>query len=497
MSTSLRFDDKTSMLCLVALLSFTTIHSLLTDGIEFVLIIPNVLCFLVIFFYLQNAKEERYILQALQTMAREIETGRLEYRITRIPPKAKLAPVAWRFNSALDQVETYMREVTGCFNAAKKQHFFRKPNTVGMQGAFAKNLAHIQISLDMMREKFMDDMRESLFSKLAQMKTKNLLVSLNRSQNDLATITGQMQQVEKISSQASEIAAVSRASLGAVIDKLNGIIGTIDAMKVSSLELSQSSKEITDVTLLIANIADQTNLLALNAAIEAARAGEHGRGFAVVADEVRTLAENTKHATQKINTTIKKFAQATRVIVDDTGTMASMTDESKAAIAEFERNVGEVSQISMETYGKVTFTQMVGEIALAKVNQLIYVQNGYRAVETGGHSEEAKAVLIDHNACNFGKWFYFGTGASNYSHLPSYAKIDDPHQMTHQHMHQAMAHLAENWQTSPHIQQQIIDNFNDVEACTMGIAETLEMVLKEKQKFEGGMSQNQGDIDLF
>ncbi len=259
MNSFLRFDDKTSMFSLVALISFTTLHSLLVNGIEFTHIVPNVLCFLVIFLYFQNAKEERYILQALQIMAQEIETGRLEFRITKIPQKARLAPVAWMFNSALDQVETYMREVTGCFNAAKKQHFFRKPNAIGMQGAFANNLEHIQISLDMMQEKCMDDMRESLFSKLAQMKTKNLLVSLKRSQNDLATITGQMQQVEKISSQASEIAANSRASLGAVIDKLNGIIHTIDAMKVSSLELSQSSKEITDVTLLIANIADQTN----------------------------------------------------------------------------------------------------------------------------------------------------------------------------------------------------------------------------------------------
>ena len=211
-----------------------------------------------------------------------------------------------------------------------------------------------------MEQNHLHNLREALFSQLGQMKTENLLSSLHRTQNDLSTITDQMQQVERISSSTTDIASNSRACLGAVIEKLTSIIQKIEVMKDSSIELSQISQEITNVTSLIAKIADQTNLLALNAAIEAARAGEHGRGFSVVADEVRKLAENTKTATQTINQTIRKFSHATNVIVADTETMANMTDESKIAIAEFERNISEVSHISMETYNKVSYTQMVG-----------------------------------------------------------------------------------------------------------------------------------------
>jgi len=147
---------------------------------------------------------------------------------------------------------------------------------------------------------------------------------------------------EVIQGAASEMEKIAKS-----VESSSTIIGSLE----------QQSHEISTIVNVIKEIADQTNLLALNAAIEAARAGEQGRGFAVVADEVRKLAERTSQSTQQVTLTIEKIQLGTKSAVDSmtTGvhqvragtTLANQAGESiKVIQAGAEHVVGVVSDIS-------------------------------------------------------------------------------------------------------------------------------------------------------
>jgi methyl-accepting chemotaxis protein len=151
---------------------------------------------------------------------------------------------------------------------------------------------------------------------------------------NIEELTVSINHVADITREGSRLAADSdtRAKCGKdtteqLVQQMRRVADVVNSAAQQISRLETESEQIARIVGVIKDIADQTNLLALNAAIEAARAGEQGRGFAVVADEVRTLSERTGKSTQEISETVSSIRQAIRLVVTEVEEAAKLSDE--------------------------------------------------------------------------------------------------------------------------------------------------------------------------
>lgn len=291
----------------------------------------------------------------------------------------------------------------------------------------ADRIGRIQLALKMLRSRLktamgrVADSAENLSTMAQQMvasaeDTSQGVKTQHREIDQLATAIHEMastvQEVARNANQAAQAAGQARQEVGVGkqvinrnMDSINGLAAEVGRVADAIKALEVDSRSISTVVEVIQKIAEQTNLLALNAAIEAARAGEQGRGFAVVADEVRTLAMRTQQSTQEIRGLIEKLQKGTSKavqamekgraetditvqqalkagqaldaidkavsVIDDMNIqIASATEEQSVVAEEINKNISAINSVADQAESSVQGTAAVSESLAVQSNDL-------------------------------------------------------------------------------------------------------------------------------
>ena len=298
--------------------------------------------------------------------------GELHHRTTRARHLGEVGQVAWELNDFMDLIESYFKEINTCFSRVREHDFRRRPLSSGLPGVFASSLDNVGEAVAAMEANHHLLGSSRLTGELNQLNTSHLRGDLDSTQNDLVTISNDMQGIASIARANAEQSGQSEAAANSIGERLDTIAASVEAVNDAGQAMAREWRGIEDALSAISGLAEQTNLLALNAAIEAARAGEAGRGFAVVADEVRDLSGRTAHFSQQIRDSLTNM-QGSMAATENAINQMAAQDMTFALTSkdEVESAMVGIEDMNRRTGQTVTELRDIADQVQTGVNQLV------------------------------------------------------------------------------------------------------------------------------